>query len=272
MLRKTFSLLIVGILAIGLAACAEKEVTRSNNKEDIEKENKAHENDDNNSSAERQSEWAVDNSESMKDMDEVDLLIASEKVYLWQEESSDIKWMSYYAVIENDSDTTVDVRNASVTYYDDKSNVLAVSDQGIDFHPCVVEPGEVAVASVYEPAEDIDLSTNVKTELAIEPIPSSGKVHWLDVDGVNGKAKNSGLNVLGKMTNSGDTKAEDIKVAVGVLDENDEFLGTLESGTDVGLAPGKSMGFEAFTPPFPDELAKKASKFEAVAYWIEFDN
>lgn len=277
-MQNVIRLLALLLVSFTLAACGsestnkeDKNPPKTGKEEKSSNENKTEETEEK-SSAERQAEWMEKQTDTMADMENVDLIASLEKVYLWQDESTDIPWISYYAIIENDSDKKVDVRNASVTYYDDEDNVITVSNQGIDFHPYVIDPGEFAVVSVYEPAGDIDLNTKVKAELAIDPTPSSGKVHWLDVDGVNGKKESTGLEVVGKITNKDDLKAEDIEIAVGVFDENEDFLGTLESGTDVGLQPGKSTGFKAFTPPFPDEVAKKASKYDTVAYWIEFDN
>ncbi|WP_313431728.1 FxLYD domain-containing protein [Siminovitchia terrae] len=277
-MQNTIRLLALLLVSFTLAACGsesankEKGNSTKSEKEEISSNEDETKDAEDKSSAERQAEYMAKQTDTMEDMEDVDILISLEKVYLWQDESTDIPWINYYAIIENDSDKTVDVRNASVTYYDEDDNVLEVSDQGIDFHPYVLDPGEVAVVSVYEPAGDIDLNTKVKAELAIEPTPSSGKVHWLDVDGVNGKKESTGLEVVGKITNNNDLKAEDIEIAVVVFDENEDLLGTLESGTDVGLQPGKSTGFKAFTPPFPDKAAKDASEYDAAAYWIEFDN
>lgn len=197
------------------------------------------------------------------------LLVASEKVYLWKDESTDIEWMSYYAMIMNDGDVTIDVRNASVTYYDDEDDsVIAVSTQGIDIHPYILDPGEVAYVNVYEPAKDIDLNTKVSTELGIDPIPSDEKIHWLNVESVNGKITGTGLKITGKMTNDGPKKTSEINVVSGVYDENDELLGILTGGSEVRLDPNKSSGFELFNPPFPNDIAELATQYEAAAYWV----
>lgn len=277
-MKKILTLTLSGFLF--LSACSENEsqsATESENQKETtteaqETEEQPTENETDEVTEPEAQETEEDYGENYDEATaDVELTVGAEKVYLWEEESTGIKWLSYYAAIFNESDQTVDASNASVTYYDESGEVMAVSTMGIDIHPYVLEPDEFAYVSVHEPAEDFDLSTEVTPEIGIDPMVSNGTVQWLDVEGVKGNNSSTGLNVTGKMTNSGEEKAEEINVVSGVFDENENFLGVLTGGSDVGIQPGSSSGFELFYPPFPDEEAESASVYEAGAYWIKYE-
>jgi hypothetical protein len=280
-MKKLLSSLTLLLLALVLTACgnSDSEATSESDakNEDAprgdqvveevpsETEDKKQEEKQDTSSAATQSEWM----ERQENGYEAEISIGAEKTYLWEEESTGIKWLSYYAGVINDGDKAIDVSNASVTFKnEDDGSVITVSTQGIDFSPSVIAPGEIAYVSVYEPAKDLDVSTKVSAELSIDPLPTNGEVQWLDVTNIKGTASETDLKVTAEVTNSSDSKEEDVSTVAGVYD-GDEFLGVLEGGLSIGLEPGDTTGAELFTPPFPDEFAKDGLEYEVGAYIIK---
>lgn len=250
-------LAIIGIMAF-LSACNNSPATEEIN--DPAEEQK--------SSGEIQTEILEEQGESIEDLTD-SVVIGAEKTYLWEEESTGIQWMSYYAMIQNDSDTTIDVRDAQITFYDANDEVVGVSNQGISVYPYVLAPGEYAGVYVYDPPNGINVDEEIHGELAVNPFETEQVVHRLDTDGINNRSDSTGLKVTGEITNNNDSSAQELSVIVAIYDENDDFLGLVSTGSDSPLQPGSSTGFEAFSPPFPDDELSNVDSFEVDAFWIE---
>ncbi|MFB1100850.1 hypothetical protein [Terribacillus sp. JSM ZJ617] len=278
-MKKVSALMLMTLLAFFLAACGNESAsedksstdepknaatTEEEKTKDAETEENASETEDT-GSAESQAEFM----EGVEDVSDVELTLGVEKTYLWEDDASGIKYLSYYAGVENESDKAVDIGAASVTFKNEDDGSIATVSNTVSVAPNVIGPGEIAYVTVNEPAGDLEIDTNVSAELGIDLIPATAEVQWLDFTNVNGKVKGTGLNVTAEVENTTGEKQEEVSTVVGVY-SGDEFLGVLEGGVETSLDADAKSGVEMFYPPFPTEAAAKADSFEGAAYSIKY--
>lgn len=282
---KSLSVAVVLMLTLFLAACGsdastsesknEGTTTTEQSGDETSKETKSEDTrgESKDSQELSQAEWMEKHEGQDMDVSDVELGELANKAYLWKENdlAGGAKWLIYYGAIENTSDSTVDISNASVAFKNEEDGtIITESNQGIDFSPSVLAPGEIAYVSVYEPAGELEEGTQVSAEIKIDPIWSAGKTEYLDAENINFEVTSIGtLKVTGEINNSTDSDQDDVNVAAGVYDDQGEFLGVLQGGVTVSIKPGEKGAFELQHPPFP--LPEEATDFDVGAYVTEYE-
>ena len=78
--------------------------------------------------------------------------------------------------------------------------------------------------------------------------------------------------MTGRVVNTSQENADDIRILIAMLDENDKLLGVYTNSLDVTLAPGKNMGFEVSYPPIEVKgFVNKVKKMVGKSFNWKFD-
>ncbi len=273
-MKKVSALLLMSLLVFYLAACGKESTSEDNTtKNKIKNETAATQTtedaeiEESETEDTRSTESQAESMEDLEDISDLELTLGKEKTYFWEDESTGTKYLSYYAVIENESDKAQDIRAASVTFNNDDGKVIYVSEY-LSVAPSVIGPGEIAYVSASQPAGILDINTKITVELAMNSIPTTSEVQWLDISHEDATMDNGSFGVSGEVTNNTDKKQDYIHAVVGVYN-GDKFLGVMEGGVETSLDTGAKSGVEMFYPPFPTEAAKKADSYEMAAYSIK---
>ena len=248
-------ILIVGLSALLLAACSNKDTSVSEKVNENEKS---------------QSEWK-DQNEASPEENEVE--VTDKVFYRWKDESiGDAPQIVTYAVIKNTGKTDADVAETKITYLDSKGDVIAntqANEMYTNLSPSVLEPGDVAYLAINDDlGEEFDDLKDVEVE--VSPIPVDMGVNKLE--STNSKVIKTddwggSVNVTGFVHNKSDMDAMDIQIAAGLYDKENKFLGALLKSSDdsTTVQSGKKSSVDLGVPSFPSNMIKEIDHAEIKA-------
>ncbi|SJZ74149.1 FxLYD domain-containing protein [Garciella nitratireducens] len=133
--------------------------------------------------------------------------------------------------------------------------------------PEILQPGEKAYAgeTVYidtgEKPEDI---TNIEVNIDFDSTEETAQT--LTVKDLKVAKDSDYTKVTGRIENTSDVNADDVRYSIALMDKDDTLLGVFTSSLDVTLGSGKTATFEASYPELPASIAAKVDHVEGYSY------
>lgn len=253
---KSLCILLVVFLLASLSACSVKEqgTADKSEKQDISTQ-QAPENQQNINgvTARKTADGAVE--------------VTQTALQVW-EDSIGTSWAHGAIEITNTGDVPVEIGDISISFVGNDDAVLGTASMVLPV-PEIIQPGETAYAGestfiegISGPAEIASLEANIDFRKA------DGQSQNLDVQNLRiVSSEYGGPTVTGRVVNTSQANADDIRIVVAFLDENDKLLGVYTASPDVTLAPEKNMGFETSYPNIEvKDFASKVKKMIGKAY------
>lgn len=246
--KKTVGLLAMSSLMILGACSSEEQTTTSEQKENVAEANN-----------------------SQEEKKAADVKITQETYTSWKN-SIDTVWVNYSAEVTNKGTAPAEIGSIQINYEDAEGNVLGTSSM-VSSVPDVLNPGETAYfteSTILETVTDPSLLTKAYANLDFNT--TENKPYYLTTSNVkltestNEWDTGSPYIVTGSIVNEGDQKADDIRVAAGLYDENDKLIGVLSGSVDVTLTPKGKAAFELNYPEIGPSVKGKAKTVKVVAF------
>lgn len=133
--------------------------------------------------------------------------------------------------------------------------------------PEILQPGEKAYAgeTTYidtgEKAEDI---TDVEVNIDFDPTDETPQK--LTVKDLKVAKDSDYTKVTGRIKNTSDANADDVRYSIALMDKDDTLLGVFTSSLDVTIGPEETATFEASYPELPASIADKVDYVEGYSY------
>jgi hypothetical protein len=175
--------------------------------------------------------------------------------------------ISYFAVIKNESERSLDVSKIKISYTDRDGDVIGSNDSSsIHVSPYILEPGQRGYVSA-ETNVDVAYNKYGTVHMTVSPVITSGKVKRLLIDKHWMKTEDNNIVYLnGKTKNTTNKPLEYVTVGAAIYGNNDEFIGTTFDSKKVSLNPGQSMSFQSISPKISDKDLSKVKRYEVRAY------
>jgi len=183
---------------------------------------------------------------------------------VWKD-SIDTIWVHGAIEITNTGEVPIKIGDINISYIGDDNSILGTSTFVLPV-PEIIKPGETAYAGDTTMIDGIDdPSKVVNIEAHIDFDKTNEEPQILSVQDLKIIPSDFGPKVTGRVVNDSHENADDIRIIVALLDENDKLLGIYSKSLDVTLAPGKNMGFEVSYPSieaegFVDKVKKMVGK------------
>ncbi|MFC7063406.1 FxLYD domain-containing protein [Halobacillus seohaensis] len=235
-----------------LAACGSEDATMSS--------------DDNNGTEQQEDQKGQEEEEVEEEQAEAAVEVQSE-TFGARKDSIDNVYGSYSAVITNTGDKPAMIGDVQVNFEGEGDTIIGTAAM-VSAVPDVIMPGEVAYLGVskgLESATSADEVTDVSVNIDFDS--TNEEPMMLETTSVEVKeGSHYPYVVTGTVMNPNKEKADDIRLAAGLYDENGEFLGTLNGSIQVSLNQDGKAGFELNYPELPEDVAGKASEVKVKAY------
>jgi hypothetical protein len=175
--------------------------------------------------------------------------------------------------IKNTGSVAVDIGDISISFVGKDNSVAGTLSMVLPV-PEILQPGEVAYAgdsSTLEGVTDPSEITGIEANIDFDKTDKTAQI--LEISDLKiASSQYGGPKVTGRVNNSSNENADDIRIIIAMFDENNNLLGVYTESPQVTLAPGKSMGFEASYPPIEIEgFANKVKNMVGKAFNWKFD-
>ncbi len=198
--------------------------------------------------------------------------ITQTALQVW-EDSIDTIWAHGAIEITNTGDVPIEIGDISISFVGDDNSILGTASMILAI-PEILLPGETAYAGDSTIIEGIDdPSKIVNIEANIDYDKTDKQPQLLDVQGLKIIPSDfGGAKITGRVVNTSQENADDIRIIIATFDENEKLLGVYSDLPDVTLAPEKNMGFETSYPGIEVEgFADKVNKIVGKAFNWKFD-
>lgn len=214
-----------------------------------------------------QQQASVKNVEKMPTEQRVSLKTEEETSYILYNSDIHYNTISYFAVIKNESEKSLDVSEINISYTDKDGNVIGSNDSSsVHVSPYILEPGQRGYVSA-ETNVDVAYNKYGSVNMTVSPVTTSSKVksllidkHWMKIE------DNNIVYLNGTTKNTTDKPLEYITVGTAIYGNNDEFIGTTIDSKKIRLNPGQSISFESTSPKISDQDLSKVKRYEVHAY------
>lgn len=206
-----------------------------------------------------------DSSETASKEEKISAEITQTALQAWKDSIGTI-WAHGAIEITNTGDVPIQIGDISISFVGDDNSILGTASMVLPI-PEIILPGETAYAGDSTTIEGIDDPAKiVKIEANIDYDKTDKQPQILEVQDLKIIPSNfGGPKVTGRVVNTSQENADDIRIIVALFDENDNLLGIYRASSYVTLAPGKNMGFETSYPGietkgFIDKVKKMVGK------------
>jgi len=213
-----------------------------------------------------------DSSETASKEEKVSAEITQTAMQVWKD-SIDTIWVHGAIEITNTGDVPIQIGDISISFVGDDNSILGTASMALPV-PEIILPGETAYAGDSTIIEGIDDPAKiVKIEANIDYDKTDKQPQLLEVQDLKiSPSDYGGPKVTGRVVNTSQENADDIRILIAMLDENDKLLGVYTNSLDVTLAPGKNMGFEVSYPPIEVKgFVNKVKKMVGKSFNWKFD-
>ncbi|MFD1361108.1 FxLYD domain-containing protein [Lentibacillus salinarum] len=157
-------------------------------------------------------------------------------------------------------DVQVNIEGADETIIGTISLVTSVPD--------VVMPGETAYLGETTGLDSVTSAEDVtNASVNIDFDSTDEEPMMLETTDVQvNEANHYPYVVTGTVKNPNDETADDVRLAAGLYDENDEFIGVLNGSIQVSLNPDGEAGFELNYPEIPESIQGEVVETNVKAY------
>ncbi|MGE7601862.1 hypothetical protein ACQKL5_05065 [Peribacillus sp. NPDC097675] len=213
---------------------------------------------------------ATNTKAEQKDKKEAKVEIIQETFGAWKD-SIDSVWVNYSAEVKNTGNAPASLRDIQINFEGEDGSVLGTASM-ITATPEVIMPGETAYigeSTILESVKDPKLLNKAYSNIDFDTTdeePVYLKTENVKVNALRGDFSDNPYSVTGNAINDGDEKADDIRLASGLYDEEGNLLGVLNGSLDIGLNAGGKTGFELNYPELPATVKGKAKEVKTIAY------
>ncbi|TLS36461.1 FxLYD domain-containing protein [Pseudalkalibacillus caeni] len=200
---------------------------------------------------------------------EANIEVTSETFGSWEDSIGSI-YASYSAEVTNTGDKPAEIGDIQVNLEGDDGSIIGTIPM-VMATPDIIMPGETAYLGETTLLEGASSADEIKTANSnIDFSSTDEEPMMLETDKV--KLKEGDVEygtpyiVTGTVINPNEEKADDIRIAAGLYDENGKFLGALNGSIQVSLNPDGKAGFELSYPELPKDIAGKATEVKVKAY------
>lgn len=191
--------------------------------------------------------------------------ITQTALQVWKDSIDNI-WAHGAIEITNTGNVPIEIGDISISFTGNDNSIVGTASMILPV-PEIIQPGETAYAGdstliegIDNPSEVIDIEANIDFNQTDE------QPQLLDVQNLKIAASDyGGPKVTGRVVNTSQENADDIRIIVALFDESSKLLGVYTESPDVTLAPEKNMGFETSYPDievkgFIDKVKKMVGK------------
>lgn len=214
-----------------------------------------------------QQKASVKNVEKIQDGQRPSLKTEEETSYILYNSDIHHNTISYFAVIKNESEKSLDVSQINISYTDKDGDVIGNNDSSsIHVSPYILESGQRGYVSA-ETNVDVAYNKYGNVNMKVSPVITSGKVKSLPIDKHWMKTEDNNIVYLGGTTrNTTDKPLKYITVGAAIYGNNDEFIGTTFDSKKIMLNPDQSISFESTSPKISDKDLSKVKRYEVRTY------
>lgn len=257
--KKLWVLLVVVFLIVSISACSggEQGTADTSNGQAVEQE-----------PGEQQDIGDTDDEPSEEPAskeEKISAEITQTAFQVWKD-SIDNVWAHGAIEITNTGDVPIEIGDISISFIGDDNSILGTMPMILPVLEIIL-PGETAYAgdsTIIEGIEDPSKIVNIEANIDFDKTDRQPQI----LDGQDLKIIPSdfgGAKITGRVVNTSQENADDIRIIIALFDENDKLLGVYIQSPDVTLAPEKSIGFETSYPGievkgFVDKVKKMIGK------------
>lgn len=248
----TALLLVIALIFVG---CTGEQGTASTSDGQTDTTNQQNQQQDTNSSS----------NETAHKEEKVSAEITQTALQAWKDSIGTI-WAHGAIEITNTGDVPIEIGDISISFIGDDNSILGTMSMILPV-PEIILPGETAYAgdsTIIEGIDDPSKIVNIEANIDFDKTDRQPQI--LDVQDLKIIPSDfGGAKITGRVVNTSQENADDIRIIIALFDENDKLLGVYIQSPDVTLAPEKSMGFETSYPGievkgFVDKVKKMIGK------------